>query len=83
MTPAPDNDDHLDDRFFDSPLTLQDYIEIVTDDLNEAVDALNDLEIEPLCRAIRKKLYLILDERRSSAEPAPEAEPAPDRWWDR
>jgi hypothetical protein len=71
------NDDQ--DDFLDQPLTLTDYVEIIVDDIEQAVDALNAPEIEQLCRAVQKKIGSIIDNRRGSVEP--ESEPARDRWW--
>ena len=45
-----------DDDEFDAPLTLLDWVEIVTDDLDQAVDALSDGEIEQLIGAVRRKI---------------------------
>ncbi len=70
-----------DDDVF-AALTLTDYIEIVGDALEEAVDKLNEREIEELCNAIRSKIDRIKDEHLEQ-RPAPEPEQARDRWWDR
>ena len=51
-----------DDDDFDSPLTLKDWVEVIADDLESAVEGLNAKEVEQLCRAIRKKLDDILAE---------------------
>ena len=79
--PAFDEDD-----YFDAPLTMQDYIEIVGDALDEAVDKLEHGEIERLCAAVRAKIGAIIQENRrwrpDVAAPEPERDPN-DRWWDR
>lgn len=59
-----------------APMTLEDYVEIITDDIEEAVAALSDTEIRKLCEAIQKKIGALLDD-----EPAPELDRR-DRWWD-
>jgi len=72
---------------FDPPLTKEDYAEIVGDTIDEAVHNLEHGEIEPLCRAIRDKISVILQEHRKYRPdhmPASEDYRDPnDRWWDR
>jgi hypothetical protein len=78
--PAFDYDD------LDAPLTVDDYIEIVADTIDEAVDRLEHGEIERLCAAIRAKIGAILQENRKwrPDKPASETDRDPnDRWWDR
>jgi hypothetical protein len=70
----------------DTPLTLTDYIEIISNDLDEAAHNLDQREIDQLCAAIRKKLSEILRENRAEPErPATEPPERDDgyRWWDR
>jgi hypothetical protein len=73
------NDPALEDDADYAALTLTDYIEIVDDALDEAVDKLNEQEIGELCRAVRKKI----DRIAADQTPAPELQQARDRWWDR
>lgn len=77
----------FDDDDFDAPLTMQDYVEIVGDALDEAVDKLEHSEIERLCKAVREKIGAILQENRRwrpDDKPASETDRDPgDRWWDR
>jgi hypothetical protein len=68
-------DDDLD--FLDQPLTLEDYVEIVDDALEEAAQNLDAGDTRKLIAAVRKKLDLLADE----AEP--ELTSRGDRWWDR
>lgn len=84
MQSAPGDDG--DDFDWDAPLTLIDYVEIIGDTLEEAIDRLEPPEIDQLCAAIRKKLSEILRENRAEPErPATEAPERNDgyRWWDR
>jgi hypothetical protein len=54
-TTATDHDDDLD--FLDTgPMTLKDWQEVISDDLDQAVDDLNENEIEELCRCSRRKI---------------------------
>ena len=46
----------FDDDYLDTPLKLQDYIEIIGDDIEEAVGALKEQEVEQLVRVIKRKL---------------------------
>ena len=54
----------FDDDDFDAPLTMQDYVEIISDTLDRAVDNLEQREIEPLCSAVPEKIGAILQENR-------------------
>jgi hypothetical protein len=56
--PATNNDD--DD--FDSPMTVTDWIEVITDDLEQAAEGLDGREVGQLCRAIQRKIENILTE---------------------
>ncbi|WP_426525779.1 hypothetical protein [Bradyrhizobium sp. McL0615] len=81
-TPAFDDDD------LDTPLTMQNYVEITSDTpLDEAVDNVEQREIEPPCRAIPEKIGTILQENRKwrpDDKPPSETDRDPnDRWWDR
>jgi hypothetical protein len=83
----PVSDGSGDDLDLDAPLTLIDYIEIISDTLDEAVDNLEQREVEQLCRAIREKIGAIVQENRRwrpDDRPAHETDRDPnDRWWDR
>jgi hypothetical protein len=69
--------DDDDCAWLDKPLTVDDYIEIVSDDLEEAVDRLDASDVRKLIAAVRKKLDLL------EREAEPEPEERRDRWWDR
>jgi hypothetical protein len=62
---------------FDAPLTLQDWIEVVADDLDQAADALSEQEVEQLCRAIRRKLAEINGDGDRPVLPSED----PNYWW--
>jgi hypothetical protein len=64
--------------WLDVPLTLEDYIEIAADALEEAEGNLEAGDFRKLIAAVRKKLDVLADE----AEPE-EPTPRGDRWWDR
>jgi hypothetical protein len=51
---SPDEDD-LD--FLDTPMTVKDWCEVLEDDIDQAVDDLNENEIEELISFLRRKLY--------------------------
>ena len=83
MTQQPGHDDDYD---LDAPMTLADYVEIVGDTLDEAVDRLEEHEIRKLCEQIRQKIGVILDDgrRRQLDRRDPEQDRDPnDKWWDR
>jgi hypothetical protein len=52
----PTTDDDEDLSFLDTPLTLQDWIGIIGDDIDEAVEGLNSNEVDKLCEFLRSKL---------------------------
>ena len=68
----------FDDDYLDAPLKLQDYIEIIGDDIEEAVGALNEQEVEQLVRAIQRKLKDIAGDGEPVEEPTPQPQ-----WWQR
>jgi hypothetical protein len=72
---APDDGDDLE---FDAPMTVTDWIEVISDDLESAADALSDQGVEQLCRAIRRKLAEISGD----GEPVSPSE-KPQYWWQR
>jgi hypothetical protein len=53
-----------DDLDLDAPLTVDDYIGIVSDGIEEAAHNLEHLDVELLCRAIREKISAVLLESR-------------------
>jgi hypothetical protein len=71
----------------DKPLNLRDYVEIVSDTLDEAVDGLEHGEVELLCTVVRAKVSAILKERcmwRPDDRSASDDDRDPNnRWWDR
>jgi hypothetical protein len=60
-------DDDLD--FLDQPLTLEDYVEIVDDALEEAAQNLDAGDTRKLIAAVRKKLDLLADEAEPELTP--------------
>jgi hypothetical protein len=67
---------------------LEDHIEIVANDIDEAIHDLEAHEIERLCTAIRSKIGDVLREvrqRQQLDQPASEPPERDDgyRWWDR
>jgi hypothetical protein len=52
--PAPPDDDNLDFDF--PPVTLQDRLGWIIDDLDTAADELTEDDLEKLCAAVRKKV---------------------------
>jgi hypothetical protein len=54
------SDDDYD--YIDAPMTVQDYIEIVEDALEEAADKLDAVDIKKLIAAVRKKLDALYEE---------------------
>jgi hypothetical protein len=51
-----------DDSWLDEPLTMQDYVEIVGDALEEAEQNLDASDIKKLIAAVRKKLDALYEE---------------------
>jgi hypothetical protein len=60
MTTEPATSDDDDD--FDSPMTMTDWVEIITDDLEQAAEGLDRWDVGQLCRAIQRKIEDILTE---------------------